>query len=164
VTDTLPPLWQRERLLELREALGSSQRCSGQSTLRRDDCGDYALFGRLGHIYAVPEGFQLVIDGESPRRWTFVKRRLAFCRLANDGDDEGTMFLDRLPTAAEAALIREALCIRSVANISPEARAQKILDGKALRGRQIGRSKLGATKVAACPALRSSATGFVFGG
>ena len=26
---------------------------------------------------------------QSPRRWTNIKRRLAFCRITQDGDDEG---------------------------------------------------------------------------
>ena len=37
---------------------------------------------------------------------------LAFCRVTQDGDDEGCLHLDRLPTAAEAELIREAVGIR----------------------------------------------------
>jgi hypothetical protein len=134
--------WQQKRLLELRQALGASQRSSGQATIRRDDCGDYALFGRLGHIYAVPEGFQLVIRGESSRRWHFVKQRLSFCRLANDGDDEGSLFFERLPTVAEAALIREALAIRRAAVISTDGRARKVLDAKALRKRALRRRSL----------------------
>jgi hypothetical protein len=134
--------WQKKRLLELQRVLGASQRSSGQATIRRDDCGDYALFGRLGHIYAIPKGFQLVIDGESSRRWIFVKQRLSFCQLANDGDDEGSMFFERLPTVAEAALIREALGIRRAAVISSDARARKVLEAKALRKRALRRRSL----------------------
>jgi hypothetical protein len=78
-------------------------------------------------------------SGSASREWHFVKQRLAFCRLAQDGDCEGTMFLTQLPTAAEATLIREALSLRKTANISPECRARKILDGKALRARQNGK-------------------------
>jgi hypothetical protein len=134
--------WQKKHLLQLQQALGASQRSSGQATVRRDDCGDYALFGRLGHIYAVPEGFQLMIDGESSRRWNFVKLRLSFSQIANDGDDEGTMFLGRLPAVAEARLIREALGIRRAAVISSDARARKVLDAKALRKRAPTRGSL----------------------
>jgi hypothetical protein len=147
--DPCPPPWQRKRLFELLNALAVAKRCSGQATIRRDDCDDFAIWGRDGHIYAVPEGYQLVIGGESPRRWHFVKQRLAFCRLAQDGDCEGTMFLTQLPTAAEAGLIREALGLRKTADISPECRANKIRDGKALRARQNGKSKPTHTRVAA---------------
>jgi hypothetical protein len=57
--------------------------------------------------------------------------------------------LEQLPTANEAALIREALRIRGVADISPETKAQKIIDGKALRALQNRKSRLAATRVAA---------------
>jgi hypothetical protein len=36
-----------------------------------------------------------------------VKKRLAFCRLTQDGDDEGCFHLDRLPTKNEAETIRD---------------------------------------------------------
>jgi hypothetical protein len=70
--------------------------------------------GTSGHVYAVAdEGIQLVVStGESARRWGSVKKRLAFCRVTQDGDDEGCLTLDRLPTMAECELIREALAIR----------------------------------------------------
>jgi hypothetical protein len=42
-------------------------------------------------------------------RWTRVKKRLSFCRLIQDGDDEGIMILRNLPTAAQAEAIREAI-------------------------------------------------------
>jgi hypothetical protein len=38
---------------------------------------------------------------------------LFFCRLTQDGDSEGCLHLDRLPNAAEAIAIREALGIRN---------------------------------------------------
>ncbi len=49
---------------------------------------------------------------QSPRRWTSIKRRLAFCRITQDGDDEGCLHLDQLPTPVQAGLIRQALGIR----------------------------------------------------
>jgi hypothetical protein len=87
------------------------------NTLRRDECGDWAIFGRRGHIYAVPEGFQLVymsrygvneFDGDSPHIPDYLKakRSLTFCRLAQEGTGEGIFFLDRLPGDTEADVIR----------------------------------------------------------
>ncbi len=58
------------------------------------------------------------ISTESPRRWTGIKKRLGFCRLTQDGDDEGCLYLERLPKADEAVLIREAIGIRKRATIS----------------------------------------------
>ena len=48
------------------------------------------------------------MTGESVRRWKNVKKRLAIRRISQDGDDEGCLHLDRLPTAHEADLIRGA--------------------------------------------------------
>ena len=48
------------------------------------------------------------MTGESVRRWKNVKKRLAFRWISQDGDDEGCLHLDRLPTAHEADLIRGA--------------------------------------------------------
>ena len=81
--------------------------------LRCDACGDYAIHGKDGTIYADGAGYLLCATaGESARRWGFIKKRLAFCRVTQDGDDEGCLHLDRLPTEAEADVIREALGIR----------------------------------------------------
>jgi hypothetical protein len=89
--------------------------------LRRDECGDYTIIGKLGHIYTDDQGFLLYVTAPgSPRRWSLVKRRLAFCSLKQDGDDEGCLYLDRLPEPAEAELIREALGIRNRRHLSPE--------------------------------------------
>jgi hypothetical protein len=52
-----------------------------------------------------------------------VKRRLAFCHLNQDGDDEGCLRLDRLPRPQEAELIREALGIRKRRRVSPQVLA-----------------------------------------
>ena len=51
---------------------------------------------------APPPGFLLCVIAKDERdqspRWTNVKRRLAFCRLTQDGDDEGCPHFGRLPT------------------------------------------------------------------
>ena len=53
-----------------------------------------------------------------------MKKRLAFCRLTQDGDDEGCLHLDRLPTAAEAEAIRDDLGIRKRRHLSDEELAR----------------------------------------
>ena len=61
------------------------------TALRLDGCGDWAIIGKLGHIYIDyldGRGFLLCVTaGESARRWFNVKQRLSFCRLTQDGDD-----------------------------------------------------------------------------
>jgi hypothetical protein len=76
------------------------------------------------------KGFLIVVStNESARRRTLTKRWLAFCRITQDGDDEGCLHLDRLPTAVEAELIREAVGIRKRLHHSPEALARMALTG-----------------------------------
>jgi hypothetical protein len=105
------------RLKALASALDASPRA-----LRRDECGDVAILGKLGRIMLDGAGFLLyIVTGESSRRWYNVKQRLSFCRLTQDGDDEGCLRLDRLPSPTEAGLIREAIGIRRRRQLSPEA-------------------------------------------
>jgi hypothetical protein len=139
LADLYPPTAQREALLKLAEALGSRDVC-----LCRDDCGDWCIKGRDGHIYAVPgmlqrpgvKGFQLVVGTQSARAWGFAKTALSFCLLTNDGDEEGTLFLDRLPTAEEAAVIRDKLHIPKRREISEAERARLAGMGHRFSSRQ----------------------------
>jgi hypothetical protein len=92
--------------------------------LRRDQCGDWAITGKSGHILADGDGYLLCAGtGESARRWTNVKNRLGFCRVTQDGDDEGCLHLDQLPTRTQASAIREALGIRQRTHFSAETLA-----------------------------------------
>ena len=42
------------------------------------------------------------------RTWTYLKNRLSFCRVTQDGGDEGYFRLFDLPTPEQAVLIRKA--------------------------------------------------------
>jgi hypothetical protein len=88
--------------------------------------GDYAIRGKFGHIYPDGDGYLLCVHtNESARRWSGIKAKLTpFCRLTQDGDDEGALHLDHLPTPAEAELIRDALGIRKRRELTPEALAK----------------------------------------
>lgn len=110
----------RAHIQNLLTALDASPRA-----LRRDQCGDQAIIGRSGHVYANGAGFALYIQtGESARRWNNIKRRLEFCRVVQDGDSEGVLALDRLPTPSEAEFIRDAVGIRRRRHISPGEQAR----------------------------------------
>jgi hypothetical protein len=119
MSDIFPPMKQRPALLELAEALDSRP-----AQLRRDECGDWAIFGRRTHLrrasrcfgagVTLHQGFQLVIGTDiehegrnSARQWSADKKRLNFCQVTQDGDEEGCLILDRLPTKAEGAIIRD---------------------------------------------------------
>ena len=132
MADIYPPPEQRLALIKLIEALGCWDRA-----LRRDECGDWAVFGKLGHIYAVPgtldrpktNGFQIYFRGAeefgeptTARGWIFAKKVLSFCQVTSDGDTEGFLFMDRLPTAAESEIIRDKLGIRKKREISDDER------------------------------------------
>jgi hypothetical protein len=141
MTDKYPPTVQRPALLKLVEALGVQER-----HLCRDNCGDWQIKGRFGHIYAVPgipwggmegvEGFQLYFRGApefeetlTSQGWTWAKKALSFCRVTQDGDTEGFLFLDRLPSPEEAVLIRDKLGIRKKRELSDDNLAQFINSG-----------------------------------
>jgi hypothetical protein len=113
------------------------------TALERPNCrgwvGEYQITGKHGHVLADGAGYFLYAttperdrrdpDGKirtygSSRRWNNVKRQLIFARLIRDGDDEGVLRLDRLPTEAEAGAIRDCLGIRRRRHLSPEALAQ----------------------------------------
>jgi hypothetical protein len=118
------PLHSLELLLE---ALDASCR-----NARRDDCGDRVISGRAGHIYTDGDNFLVVVMAGSPRRWTGIKRRLAFCRLSQDGDTEGCLQLGHLPSRSEAALIRDAIRLKRRRHLSPEAIAKARANLKAV--------------------------------
>ena len=138
MTDKYPPAVQRPALLKLVEALGCRD-----AALRRDECGDWRINGKYGYIYAVPgipwggmektEGFQIYFRGArefeeptSSQAWTWARKMLEpFCRVTQDGDMEGMLFLARLPTPEEAEIIRDKLRIAKRAEFSEEVLAQK---------------------------------------
>jgi hypothetical protein len=115
----------RRALLAFGESIDSRA-----SALRRDDCGDWAIWGTNGHIYAVPDGFQLMIGCDagnhrwsSARGWESAKKRLGFGKVTQDGDREGSIVLDRLPSKSEAVEIRDILGIPQARHLSEERRA-----------------------------------------
>src|SRR5262249_42065960 len=97
----------REKLVNLTTALKASV-----TTLTRDDCGDWQLKGQRGHIYVDGNGYLLVIYAGTARMWGSIKERLSFCRVTQDGDDEGCLHLDHLPNKEEAAKVRACLKLR----------------------------------------------------
>lgn len=106
MVDRYPAAMQREALLKFAEALGCRD-----AALRRDECSDWRIGGQHGHIYAVPgslerrgvPGYQIFVMGWTARGWNAARAVIsAFAAVTNDGDEEGAVFLDRLPTTAEA--------------------------------------------------------------
>lgn len=85
---------------------------AADTSIRMDDCRCWCIAGKSGVIYtAGADAFLLVVLCRSARAWSAAKSKLSFCSLLNDCDDEGCLRLDRLPTAAEAVVIRKVVSI-----------------------------------------------------
>lgn len=113
--DKFPPSAQRPALLAFVEAIGCRDRA-----LRRDDCGDWRVNGRTGHVYAVPEGFQVFIISGSARLWGAAKKALDGVKLCNDGDEEGGFLFTELPTRSQVAALRRYAGIAKKRTLSDE--------------------------------------------
>jgi hypothetical protein len=83
-------------------------------TLRRDECGAWRILGRKGHVYTwrPSGGWLLFCNAGTARKWSAIKRRLAFCKATQDGDIEGCLRLFGLPTPEQAIAIRKALGLK----------------------------------------------------
>ena len=124
--DKFPTPKQREALLPFLAALQARDKA-----LRRDENGDWRISGTTGHIYAVPEGFQIMVTGrESVRYWNNAKKALAFAKVTQDGEDEGGLILDRHPTPSEAESIRHYCGLAKKREMTEEARAHLASVGK----------------------------------
>ena len=88
------------------------------SIMRRDGCETWILRGRPGCFactWGDGKSWHLVVAPEqelSRQAWTWIKKRLAFCELTQDGDAEGVFRLHRLSVPAEADEIRDILGLR----------------------------------------------------
>jgi hypothetical protein len=110
-------LKDRDRLEELRVALNGAL-----NALKRDECGDFALRGRRGHIHAVDGRFYIFVAAGSPKAWTYAKKALLpLCSISQDGDEEGILILDRMPTIEEAETIRAYIGLMQTRDSPPNA-------------------------------------------
>ena len=98
------------------------------NALRRDECGDWTIFGSRGHIRACDGTFHIYVQCHSVRAWNFAKKQLAgFTTAHQDGDDEGILVLSRMPDETEAETLRHYIGLRQTREVSPEA-MQKVRD------------------------------------
>lgn len=127
MSDKFQPIMQRPRLLALASALEISL-----VHLRRDDCGDWALLGRFGRVYALASSYQIAITGWETLGWNRCKREFAFATLTQDGDDEGAFTFDRDPTPYEAETIRHRVGLKKRREFDEATLAAMRERGKAL--------------------------------
>jgi hypothetical protein len=82
-------------------------------SLRRDDSGDWNIIGGRGRIVCCNGSFTITIDLRSSRRWRSARRALAsFTTCVQDGDGEGVLRIDHLPSVDEAARLRDVIGLR----------------------------------------------------
>jgi hypothetical protein len=88
--------------------------------LRRDECGAWTITGSRGTIHTWGDGrtWVLYVRCHSSRHWTATKARLAFCKVTQDGEEEGCLRLSHLPIAEQAEQIRDALGIQKRREVS----------------------------------------------
>jgi hypothetical protein len=98
---------ERNDLSTLRGVIDAAKTC-----LRRDDDGEWRLFGSRGFIATTGGNFTVTVTGG---RWRAVKRSLVgLCSAVQDYPAEDTLRLDHLPiNDDEAACLRHAIGLRS---------------------------------------------------
>jgi hypothetical protein len=116
-------LRQRDRA-DLAVLLGAVN--GANAALKRDQHGDPVIAGSRGTIRSCNGSFSIHVACRSRRRWHFVKQAMAnFCTIAQDGDDEGVLQLNRLPVGEEAARLRDVIGLRQH-RPTPSARADHL--------------------------------------
>ena len=102
------------------------------SEVVRDECGDWAIVGSRGKLYTDSQ-FGPYWYLYTARSWPRVKRALTFMEVHQDGDTEGALKLDRLPTFEEARLIKKWTGLGTKKTLSTERRAKLIEAGREFR-------------------------------
>ncbi len=96
------------------------------TALYRPNCrgwsGDYQITGKHGHILADSTGYLIYVIGTTAQRWNKAKQSFPG-KVTQDGDDEGIIRLDRLPTPAEAEPIRHLVGLKRRRHLTAEALA-----------------------------------------
>ena len=98
--------------------------CVSQGRIRRDLCGDWIIVGLRGHILTDGVSAFAYTPAGTARRWAKAKRVLSFMAVTQDGDDEGILRLDGMPTPEQAKIIRKLLGLRQRTELSEAGRAE----------------------------------------
>lgn len=114
----------KELLTKLSEVLQSSV-----ERISLDDCGDWNIFGRRGHIFTDSKLWYIFVAETTKRKWSAIKAKLKFMELSQDGDDEGIMKLERMPSYEEAEAIREVIGLNKRPALTEEHRAKLVERG-----------------------------------
>src|SRR5262245_24428537 len=85
---------------------------AARNQLRLDECRCWNIRGKRGYAATWGDGKRWFIycAPGSARKWNNFRRALSHLgKCTQDGDDEGNIRIDRLPTPEEAGLIRKAV-------------------------------------------------------
>lgn len=113
----------RQYLLELAAALDVST-----TRIRRDEAGWWVIKCPNGYIAKFsdrPHDFLLVCGGRSKRHWSAIKKRLSFCQVTQDGDEEGCLRLRMLPSPEQAQALRKSFSLPMRPTYSAEVLERK---------------------------------------
>lgn len=97
------------------------------SRMRLDVYGDWNVVGKKGKIFTDGQLWYLYVSPENSRVWNNIKKKLAFMDLSQDGEDEGILKLERMPSESEAKVVRKVLGMR-ISTILTEERRAKLLE------------------------------------
>lgn len=102
----------------LLSALNATERA-----LRRDECGAWAISGERGsvHTWGDAKTWALYVRCHSRQQWTWAKKKLFFCTVSQDADDDGVLRLHQLPTPDQACVIRGILGLQKRREVSAAA-------------------------------------------
>jgi hypothetical protein len=91
--------------------------------MRLDECRTWTIMGKRGYVATWGDGARWFIycAPGSGRKWNNLRRDLSHLgKCTQDGDDEGIIRIDALPTPEQAVLIRKAIGLSKRPAIHPE--------------------------------------------
>lgn len=100
-----------------------------ENRLKEDEYNDWNIVGLRGHIFTDQEYWYLFTSPESVRKWNITKRQLSFMEVSQDGDDEGILRCNRMPSRFEAMEVRKVIGVRPTKKLTEEQRQALISRG-----------------------------------
>lgn len=92
--------------------------------IKLDECGDWNIKGIKGHIFTDGKFWYVFMNSDSTRKWINIKRALRFMEVTQDGDTEGILRQEKMPTIYEAKNIRKVLGLRRRTELTEAEREQ----------------------------------------
>ena len=89
----------------------------------KDECSDYNILGTKARVFVDQSYWYIYIFGYS---WSLAKRYLSFMEVFQDGDHEGILKLNRMPSFKEAMIIRRIAGFRKKRVLSASDRKKAI--------------------------------------